>query len=162
MQLHERLAHGTEPERGDVFQVPFSELKTKIHLELIQDLGRQLFNTAIDPATLRARVEAELHERLSTEAGIAREDRDRIAVELTADILGHGPIERLLESSLDGLVEAHVECGGRGRGDSVKGPAAGGGSDRWAGAGSWPIGRSACRIASSWVSAVKRFDQSVT
>jgi pilus assembly protein CpaF len=119
MQLHERLAHGTEPERGDVFQVPFSELKTKIHLELIQDLGRQLFNTAIDPATLRARVEAELHERLSTEAGIAREDRDRIAVELTADILGHGPIERLLEDDtvteimVNGPYDVWVERAGR-------------------------------------------------
>ncbi|MGB9185469.1 MAG: CpaF family protein [Solirubrobacteraceae bacterium] len=119
MQLHERLAHGTEPERGDLFQVPFSELKTKIHLELIQDLGRQLFNTAIDPQTLRARVEAELHERLSQEAGIAREDRDRIAVELTADILGHGPIERLLEDDtvteimVNGPYDVWVERAGR-------------------------------------------------
>src|SRR5450759_291893 len=119
MQLHERLAHGTEPERGDLFEVPFSELKTKIHLELIQDLGRQLFNTAIDPQTLRARVEAELHERLSQEAGIAREDRDRIAVELTADILGHGPIERLLEDDtvteimVNGPYDVWVERAGR-------------------------------------------------
>ena len=119
MQLHERLAHGTEPERGDLFQVPFSELKTKIHLELIQDLGRQLFNTAIDPQTLRERVEAELHERLSQETGIAREDRDRIAVELTADILGHGPIERLLEDDtvteimVNGPYDVWVERAGR-------------------------------------------------
>jgi pilus assembly protein CpaF len=119
MQLHERLAHGTEPERGDLFEVPFSELKTKIHLELIQDLGRQLFNTAIDPQTLRTRVEAELHERLSQEAGIAREDRDRIAVELTADILGHGPIERLLEDDtvteimVNGPYDVWVERAGR-------------------------------------------------
>ncbi len=119
MQLHERLAHGSEPERGDLFQVPFSELKNKIHLELIQDLGRQLFNTAIDPQTLRERVEAELHERLSQEVGIAREDRDRIAVELTADILGHGPIERLLEDDsvteimVNGPYDVWVERSGR-------------------------------------------------
>jgi pilus assembly protein CpaF len=119
MQLHERLSHGVEPERGERFQVPFSDLKTRIHLELIQDLGRQLFNTAIDPQTLRLRVEEELHERLAKETGIAREDRHQIAVELTADILGHGPIERLLEDDtvteimVNGPYDVWVERAGR-------------------------------------------------
>jgi pilus assembly protein CpaF len=119
MELHERLSHNVQPERGDPFQVPFSELKTKIHMELIQDLGRQLFNTATDPVTLRQRVEGELLERLSKETGIAREDRDRIALELTADILGHGPIERLLDDDtvteimVNGPYDVWVERAGR-------------------------------------------------
>ena len=89
MQLHERLSRGvgTEPDR---FSVPFSEIKNRIHLGLIEDLGRQLFNTELDPQTLRARVQEELEERLSLEHGISREDRERLALELTADILGNG------------------------------------------------------------------------
>jgi pilus assembly protein CpaF len=97
MQLHERLSHGQEEEKQNRFAVPFSEMKTRIHMTLIEDLGRQLFNTQIDPATLRARVEDELRERLSKEPGVSREDRERIALELAADILGHGPLERLLD-----------------------------------------------------------------
>jgi pilus assembly protein CpaF len=120
MQLHERLAHpGDEPERGDRFAVPFSEMKTRIHMGLIEDLGRQLFNTEIDQATLRQRVQDELHDRLAKEPGISREDRERIAVELTADILGHGPLERLLDDEtvseimVNGPYDIWVERAGR-------------------------------------------------
>ena len=120
MQLHERLSHGTESdERKDRFAVPFSEMKNRIHMGLIEDLGRQLFNTEIDPQTLRVRVEDELHERLGREPGIAREDRERIALELTADILGHGPLERLLEDEtvteimVNGPYDVWVERAGR-------------------------------------------------
>jgi pilus assembly protein CpaF len=119
MQLHERLAHGGEVERGDPLAVPFSDMKNRIHQELIQDLGRQLFNTALDPAALRIRVHDELRERLAKEPGISREDRERIAVELSADILGHGPIERLLDDEtvseimVNGPYDVWVERSGR-------------------------------------------------
>ncbi len=119
MQLHERLAHGDEVERGDLLAVPFSDMKNRIHQELIQDLGRQLFNTALDPAALRIRVHDELRERLAKEPGISREDRERIAVELSADILGHGPIERLLDDEtvseimVNGPYDVWVERSGR-------------------------------------------------
>jgi pilus assembly protein CpaF len=119
MQLYERLSHGVEPERQDRFTVPFSEIKNRIHLGLIEDLGRQLFNTALDEATLRQRVQDELHERLAQEPGISREDRERIATELTADIVGHGPLERLLEDDtvteimVNGPYDVWVERAGR-------------------------------------------------
>jgi pilus assembly protein CpaF len=122
MQLHERLAAqgGAAPERQDArFEVPFSEMKTRIHLELIEDLGRQLFNTEMDPATLRSRVQDELHERLALEPGISRDDRERIVQELTADIVGHGPLERLLEDEtvteimVNGPYDVWVERAGR-------------------------------------------------
>jgi pilus assembly protein CpaF len=126
MELHERLSQ--QPQQRKVIQerastegfaVPFSDMKTKIHMELIRDLGRTLFNTELDPATLRDRVKAELTERLSHEAGISREDRERIALELTADILGHGPIERLLDDEtvteimVNGPHDVWVERAGR-------------------------------------------------
>jgi pilus assembly protein CpaF len=119
MQLHERLSHGQEEEKQNRFAVPFSEMKTRIHLKLIEDLGRQLFNTQLDQATLRNRVQEELHERLGQEPGVSREDRERIAVELTADILGHGPLERLLEDDTvseimcNGPYDIWVERAGR-------------------------------------------------
>jgi pilus assembly protein CpaF len=121
MQLHERLStqQASEQEKSDRFAVPFSDIKNRIHLGLIEDLGRQLFNTELDQATLRARVEEELRERLALEPGISREDRERIAVELTADILGHGPLERLLEDDtiteimVNGPYDVWVERAGR-------------------------------------------------
>jgi pilus assembly protein CpaF len=97
MQLHERLSSRSDDDRQDRFAVPFSEMKTRIHMELIEDLGRQLFNRELDQQALRLRVQDELRDRLAQEQGISREDRERIAIELSADILGHGPLERLLE-----------------------------------------------------------------
>jgi pilus assembly protein CpaF len=112
MQLHERLssAAGADPEPQARFEVPFAEMKNRIHLELIEDLGRQLFNTEMDPATLRQRVQDELRERLATETGMSREDRDRIAIELTADIVGHGPLERLLEDDTVSEIMVNGPC----------------------------------------------------
>ena len=120
MQLHERLSHHEpEQDRADPLAVPFSDMKNRIHQELIQDLGRQLFNTAMDPAALRIRVHDELRERLAKEPGISREDRERLALELAADILGHGPIERLLDDDtvseimVNGPYDVWVERSGR-------------------------------------------------
>jgi pilus assembly protein CpaF len=118
MELHERLSQKVE-ERPDRFAIPFEDIKNRIHLQLIEDLGRQLFNTEIDPLTLRVRVKEELHERLQQESGISGEDRERIAEELTADILGHGPLERLLaddtvtEIMVNGPYDVWVERAGR-------------------------------------------------
>ena len=120
MELYERLSSGHEEADGpDRFAVPFSDIKNRIHMELIEDLGRQLFNTNLDEVTLRQRVHDELHDRLAKEPGIAREDRERIANELTADIVGHGPLERLLEDDtvteimVNGAHDVWVERQGR-------------------------------------------------
>jgi len=118
MELHERLSHGVG-DGIDPFAEPFSEIKNRIHMALIEALGRQLFNTEIDPVTLRTRVQAELRERLSHEPGMSRDDRDRIVEELTDDILGHGPLERLLDDDtvseimVNGAHDIWVERSGR-------------------------------------------------
>ena len=92
MELHERLA----PASGPAGPLPppdsFAEVKDRIHLEIIEELGRQIFGTQIDPVALRARVSAEVRSRLDQEPGLSREDRGRLADDLTADILGHGPL----------------------------------------------------------------------
>src|SRR5947207_2552684 len=98
MDLHERLqpnrptqAAATPTGATD----PFAELKNAVHLLVISDLGPQLFNVSIDPASLRDRVIADIRRHLTQESGLSRAERDQVTNDLTDDILGHGPLERL-------------------------------------------------------------------
>jgi pilus assembly protein CpaF len=116
MELHERLSTvRAAPVENDAF----SELKNRIHLAVIGDLGPQLFNVSIDPAELRERVSADIRNHLAQEAGIARDDRQRLAAEIADDILGHGPLERLLaddsitEIMVNGPFDIWIERQGR-------------------------------------------------
>jgi pilus assembly protein CpaF len=95
MELYERLTTAREtptPAERD----PFADLKNRIHFAVIGDLGPQLFNVNMDPEALRERVLADVRDQLAQETGISRDDRQRIALEIADDILGHGPLERLL------------------------------------------------------------------
>jgi pilus assembly protein CpaF len=96
VQLHERIASSPVREVALGARDPFAELKNRIHLALIEDLGRQLFTDETDPAALRPTLVEEVRGRLAQESGISRDDRDRLVDELTDDIIGHGPLERLL------------------------------------------------------------------
>src|SRR5436305_14335884 len=94
MELYERLT--TAREAAIAERDPFAELKNRIHFAVIGDLGPQLFNVSMDPDTLRDRVLADVRDQLAQETGISRDDRQRISLEIADDILGHGPLERLL------------------------------------------------------------------
>jgi pilus assembly protein CpaF len=118
MELHERLS--TAPPVGVTSGVdPFSEIKNQIHLAVIGDLGPQLFNVNMDPNALRDRVTADIRARLSEEVGLSRDDRERLTSEIADDILGHGPIEKLLadesitEIMVNGPFDVWVERQGR-------------------------------------------------
>jgi pilus assembly protein CpaF len=118
MELHERLSTirpvATPPGRD-----PFSEVKNRIHLAVIGDLGPQLFNVSMDPLSLRDRVRDDIRTHLTTESGISRDDRERLVAEIADDILGHGPLERLLadesitEIMVNGPFDVWVERQGR-------------------------------------------------
>jgi len=95
MDLQERLA-GVRPAEETGSGDPFAEIKNRIHLGVIGDLGPQLFNTEMNPVALRARVVADIEAQLAAETGLARTDRERLVGEIADDILGHGPLERLL------------------------------------------------------------------
>src|SRR5215831_18401951 len=98
MDLHERLSPRetqAEPERMAQAD-PYSELKNNVHLLVIGDLGPQLFNVAVDQTTLREHVVADIRRHLTQESGLSRSERDQITNDIADDILGHGPIERLL------------------------------------------------------------------
>jgi len=118
MELHERLS--TAPPVGVTSgEDPFSEIKNAIHLAVISDLGPQLFNVNMDPNALRDRVTADIRVRLGEEVGLSRDDRERLTSEIADDILGHGPIERLLadesitEIMVNGPFDVWVERQGR-------------------------------------------------
>src|SRR6186713_168454 len=120
MELHERLTTA-RPTTGPGAQgrEPFAELKTRIHLEVIGDLGPQLFNTTMDPLALRERVITDIKRQLGQEQGLSRDDRDRLTAEIADDILGYGPLERLLsddtitEIMVNGPSEIWIERQGR-------------------------------------------------
>jgi pilus assembly protein CpaF len=96
MELHERLSGTAVGNASQPLRDPFAELKNRVHLGLIQDLGRQIFATDVDAQALAGTVTAEIRTRLERESGISREDRARLVGELADDIMGHGPLERLL------------------------------------------------------------------
>jgi pilus assembly protein CpaF len=118
MELHERLTTARPappPGRDD----PFAELKNRVHLAVIGDLGPQLFNVSMDPVALRDRVMVDIRRHLADEPGISRDDRERLASEIADDALGHGPLERLLaddsisEIMVNGPYDIWVERQGR-------------------------------------------------
>jgi pilus assembly protein CpaF len=88
-------------------------------MTVIAELGPQLFNVTMDPIALRERVTTDVRNRLSQESGISRDDRERLVAELADDILGHGPLERLLaddsvtEVMVNGPFDIWVERQGR-------------------------------------------------
>jgi pilus assembly protein CpaF len=118
MELHERLTT-LRPAAAPSGKDPFAEVKNRVHMAVIGDLGPQLFNVNMDPLGLRERVLSDLTELLSLETGISRDDRDRLVAEIADDILGHGPLERLLadesvtEIMVNGPFDVWVERQGR-------------------------------------------------
>src|SRR5207253_1125502 len=118
MDLHERLST-SRPVTPASGPDPFAEVKNRIHFAVIGELGPQLFNASVDPTTLRERVIVDIREQLAGEAGISRDDRERLVQEISNDILGHGPIERLLaddsvtEIMVNGPFDVWVERQGR-------------------------------------------------
>jgi pilus assembly protein CpaF len=118
MELHERLST-VRPVAQPTGRDPFAEVKNRIHLAVIGDLGPQLFNSSMDPAALHERVSDDIKTHLGGEDGLARDDRERLAAEIADDILGHGPLERLLadesvtEIMVNGPHDVWVERQGR-------------------------------------------------
>ena len=116
MELHERLLTAKPVQAGGE---PFGELKTAVHLKVIGELGPQLFNVTLDPTALRERVIADIRRHLAEVVGLSRDDRDRLTHEISDDILGYGPLERLLaddsisEIMVNGPNEIWIERQGR-------------------------------------------------
>jgi len=122
MELHERIA--SSPTGATVVASngngndPFAELKNRIHLALVSELGPRLFDVE-DSGAIRSRVESEIDDQLDHETGLSREDRRRLGAEIADDIFGYGPLERLLsdptisEIMVNGPKDIWIERTGR-------------------------------------------------
>ena len=97
---------------------PYGELKTRVQRAVIAKLGPRLFgNTAA--SDLRKQVtDGVTHEIDQEETPLAQTDRERLIRELTADILGYGPLEPFLaedevtEIRVNGFDKIYVERAG--------------------------------------------------
>ena len=121
MELHERIkaAQSAEADHNERQVDPFAELKTRLHLAIIGELGPQLYNSGGDAKLLQDRVVTSIEQRLAEEAGLSRDDRTRLHHEIQADILAYGPIEPLLaddtisEIMINGPYDVWLERDGR-------------------------------------------------
>ena len=122
MELHERIA--ASPVAAAVAASngngsdPFAELKNRIHLALVSELGPRLFEVE-DGGAVRSRVESEIRDQLAQETGLSNDDRERLGAEIADDIFGYGPLERLLadpsvsEIMVNGPKDIWIERAGR-------------------------------------------------
>jgi pilus assembly protein CpaF len=104
MELRERLLG--RPDAADERLDAFAEVKDRVHLAVISELGPQLYNSSIHDGELRRVVVGDIRTRLGQERGLALADRDRLVQEIADDTLGHGPIEPLLND--DSVTEIMV------------------------------------------------------
>lgn len=125
MELRERLAGGNAPTSAVEHQPSaaadssFVELKDRIHMAVISELGPRLYNESLSQAALRDVVLADVRQRLAQERGMSTADRERLTQEIANDTLGHGPIEPLLQDDtvsevmVNGPSDVWVERSGR-------------------------------------------------
>jgi pilus assembly protein CpaF len=119
MELHERLSSKGSTNGADSGgRDPFAEIKNRIHLELVSELGPRLFDVG-DSDSVRDTVSIDIRERLRAEPTLAHDDRERLGAEIADDIFGYGPLERLLSDSsisevmVNGCEDIWIERAGR-------------------------------------------------
>jgi pilus assembly protein CpaF len=122
MELRERLTGQLPtavPGIQETVQDTFVELKDRIHMAVISELGPRLYQESLTQSTLREVVLVDVRNRLTQERGLATADRERLVQEIADDTLGHGPIEPLLnddsvtEVMVNGPADVWVERAGR-------------------------------------------------
>src|SRR5690349_6963473 len=122
MSLYKRL-HDVEgaPETGAPRRDPvMDELRQRIHHHLIEELGPILYDTRLSEDDLRRRVNEQLHAALAQErAPLSAADKAQLIQDVADDILGYGPIDRLLkeddvtEVMVNGPDSVYVERAGK-------------------------------------------------
>ncbi|HYI63179.1 MAG TPA: CpaF family protein [Acidimicrobiales bacterium] len=111
MSLYKRL-HEANPQQAGLAAVKrrdpvIDELRQKIHHHLIDELGPILYDKRLTEDDLRRRVHEQLHSALAQErAPLSAADKAQLIQDVSDDILGYGPIDRLLRS--DEITEVMV------------------------------------------------------
>jgi pilus assembly protein CpaF len=123
MSLYKRL-HEVNPQQGGTTgkrrDPVLDELRQKIHHHLIDELGPILYDKRLSEDDLRRRVHEQLHAALSQErAPLSAADKAQLIQDVSDDILGYGPIDKLLkdenisEVMVNGPESVYVERSGK-------------------------------------------------
>src|SRR5438045_982465 len=122
MSLYKRLheVQGGGSTTGRRRDPVLDELRQKIHHHLIDELGPILYDKRLSEDDLRRRVHEQLHAALAQErAPLSAADKAQLIQDVSDDILGYGPIDRLLkdeditEVMVNGPENVYVERAGR-------------------------------------------------
>src|SRR4051795_9044835 len=123
MSLYKRLheVQGGGGTQGGRRRDPvLDELRQKIHHHLIDELGPILYDKRLSEEDLRRRVHEQLHAALAQErAPLSAADKAQLIQDVSDDILGYGPIDRLLkdeditEVMVNGPNSVYVEKSGK-------------------------------------------------
>src|SRR5215213_11138064 len=100
MSLYKRLheVQGAPGATGRRRDPVLDELRQKIHHHLIDELGPILYDKRLSEDDLRRRVHEQLHAALAQEkAPLSAADKVQLIQDVSDDILGYGPIDRLLK-----------------------------------------------------------------
>ena len=77
---------------------PLGEIRARVQAVLIDELGPVLYDKQLSDDELRQRVQVAVQQALAQERSpLSNADRTQLLAELTDDIVGYGPIERLLQ-----------------------------------------------------------------
>jgi pilus assembly protein CpaF len=122
VSLYKRL-HDVQaaPATGQARRDPvLDELRQKIHHQLIDELGPILYDRRLSEDDLRRRVNDQLHSALAQErAPLSAADKAQLIEDVSDDILGYGPIDRLLkedeisEVMCNGPHDVYIERNGK-------------------------------------------------
>jgi pilus assembly protein CpaF len=124
MSLYKRLHEGqtaTTSANGGARRDPvLDELRHKIHGVLIDELGPILYDSRLSEEDLKRRVHEQLHAALAQErAPLSAADKAQLIQDVSDDILGYGPIDKLLkdpdvtEVMVNGAESVYIERSGK-------------------------------------------------
>ena len=119
-RLHEVQGTGPATEAARRRDPVLDELRQKIHHHLIDELGPILYDKRLSEEDLRRRVHDQLQSALAQErAPLSAADKAQLIQDVSDDILGYGPIDRLLkdeeitEVMVNGPDSVYTERAGR-------------------------------------------------
>ena len=96
-RLHEQQGSTTEGPVVKRRDPVLDELRQKVHHHLIDELGPVLYDKRLTEEDLRRRVQEQLHAALAMERSpLSAADKAQLIQDVSDDILGYGPIDRLL------------------------------------------------------------------
>jgi pilus assembly protein CpaF len=129
VSLYQRLHEVNQPGPGDKPGAPaptsrrdpvLDELRARVHAHLIEELGPILYDRRLSEDDLRRRVHEQLIQTLQAErAPLSAADKAQLIQDVSDDILGYGPIDKLLkeeavtEVMVNGPDTVYVERSGR-------------------------------------------------